>query len=76
MALPGLLLDDVEMHFGDAISVRLGSDASGRFVGPGGKVLSEKTGREFAFRAHDEDYVRFEAEGPSGRIFLQPFFRG
>jgi len=70
----GLMLEEVAMS-GDAISVRLGSEARGRFVGPGGTVLSESTGSWFAFRAHDEDYVRFEAEGSAGRIFLQPFFQ-
>ena len=27
------------------------------------------------YRAGAEDYVRFEAEGKTGRIFLQPMFR-
>lgn len=71
----GLTLHEVGMS-GDAISVSLDSGAHGRFVGPGGIVLGESDGREFAFRAHDEDYIRFEAEGRAGRIFLQPFFRG
>jgi len=70
----GLLLEEVSLH-GDEISVRLDSDASGRFIGPGGRVLSESQGRQFSCCASGEDYVRFEAEGAAGRIFLQPFFR-
>jgi hypothetical protein len=70
----GLLLEEVSMD-GDEIRVRLDSDARGRFIGPGGRVLRESTGAEFVFRAFDEAYVRFEAEGAAGRIFLQPFFR-
>jgi hypothetical protein len=69
----GLMQEEVRVS-GDAISVRLDSEARGRFVGPGGKVLQESTSADFSFRASDEDYVRFEAEGPKGRIFLQPFF--
>lgn len=80
----GLLLEEVSMEEvpmdgdemkGDEISVRLDSDASGRFIGPVGRVLSETRGRQFSCRASGEAYVRFEAEGPAGRIFLQPFFR-
>jgi hypothetical protein len=70
----GLLLEDVQTR-GGRIQVRLDSDARGSFVGPGGKVLAQTEGREFSLRVSDEDYVRFEAEGPKGRIFLQPFFR-
>jgi len=70
----GLMLEEIHAA-GDLIRVRLDSDAHGRFVGPGGKVLRGSEGREFALRASDEDYIRFEAEGPKGRIFLQPFFR-
>ena len=69
----GLLLDEVSCD-GDEISVRLDSEASGRFIGPAGVVLSEARERQFSFRASDEAYVRFEAEGEKGRIFLQPFY--
>ena len=80
----GLLLEEVSVEEvtkeavsrdGDEISVRLDSDASGRFIGPAGRVLSETRGRQFSYRASSEAYVRFEAEGPAGRIFLQPFFK-
>jgi hypothetical protein len=69
----GLGLDEVFVS-GDAISVRLDGEARGRFVGPGGRVQGASEGREFSLRAVDGDYVRFEAEGGKGRIFLQPFF--
>lgn len=69
----GLMLDEVSIS-GDVIIVRLDSDAGGRFVGPGGKVSKASEGRDFFLRASGEDYIRFEAEGPRGRIFLQPFF--
>ncbi len=70
----GLGLEEVSVA-GELISVRLDSDARGRFVGPGGGVRGASEGQEFSLRASDEDYVRFEAEGAAGRIFLQPFFR-
>jgi hypothetical protein len=70
----GLMLETIESA-GDLIRVRLDSEAHGRFVGPGGKVLFAATGKEFALRASGEDYIRFEAQGMTGRIFLQPFFR-
>ncbi len=60
----------------DFISIWLDSSAVGRFVGPGGRVLGASEGRAFSLPARGEDYVRFEAEGAAGRIFLQPFFKG
>jgi hypothetical protein len=54
--------------------VRLVEAAKGRFIGPGGRVLSEGEGSSFAYRTAGEQYVRFEAEGKAGRIFLQPCF--
>ena len=48
---------------------------AGAFVGPGGRILAKGEGTRFAYRAGAEDYVRFEAEGEAGRIFLQPMFR-
>jgi hypothetical protein len=69
----GLLLEEVSVD-GDAIHVRLSARANGRFVGPEGKVLSGANDTEFACRHSGESYIRFEAEGKDGRIFLQPFF--
>jgi hypothetical protein len=71
----GLLLEHVALEDGE-IAVRLSADARGRFVGPGGRVLHEADGTAFTYRPGGEDYVRFEAEGKAGRIFLQPFFAG
>jgi hypothetical protein len=69
----GLLLEAVRVQ-GDLIEVALSAAARGRFIGPGGRVLAATEGREAAFRAAGEAYIRFEAEGADGRIFLQPFF--
>jgi hypothetical protein len=69
----GLRLEGVRIH-GDLIEIALNTAARGRFIGPGGKVCAATEGREAAFRASGEAYVRFEAEGGDGRIFLQPFF--
>ena len=69
----GLQLNAVVVQDG-RVSVTLASEARGRFIGPGGAVLSEGGGREFGYRWAGEAYVRFEAEGGAGRLFLQPFF--
>jgi len=72
-ASTGLLLSEVIV--GDAsITVRLAESARGSFIGPGGRVLEEGEGTLFQYAAKGEMYVRFEAEGSAGRIFLQPFF--
>jgi hypothetical protein len=70
----GLLLESVSLT-GDEIKVRLDSEAMGRFIGPGGRLLNGAQGRAFSWRTSGEDYVRFEAEGAAGRMFLQPFFQ-
>jgi hypothetical protein len=72
-ATTGLLLDGVHAE-GNAIEVCLAASAKGRFIGPGGRTLSGGEGSGFAYRTVGEQYVRFEAEGKAGRIFLQPFF--
>jgi hypothetical protein len=72
-ATSGLLLKGVSLGDG-VISVTLASEAAGRFVGPGGRVLRENSGIGFSYAYSGEAYVRFEAESPIGRIFLQPFF--
>ncbi len=71
----GLFLKEVSVT-GLCARVALESPAAGRFVGPGGKTLASGEGTLFEYRAADEAYVRFEAEGEAGRIFLQPFFAG
>jgi hypothetical protein len=70
----GLQLESVSV-IGDEIRIRIDAEARGRFVGPGGRVLNGTQASAFSCRAGGEDYVRFEAEGAAGRIFLQPFFR-
>jgi len=70
----GLQLESISV-MGDEISVHLDSEAQGRFIGPEGRLLSGAQGRAFSWRAGGKDYVRFEAEGAVGRIFLQPFFQ-
>ena len=72
-ASTGLLLERVGLE-GDRIEVELDAPGRGRFVGPEGRVLAEGEGRAFAYDAGDEAYVRFEAQGESGRIFLQPMW--
>ncbi len=72
-ATTGLMLEEVS-ELGGLVSIRLASEARGRFVGPGGRILAEGTGIEFSRRHRGEAYLRFEAEGAGGRIFLQPFF--
>jgi hypothetical protein len=69
----GLHLDAVSVRAG-YVTVSLRSEARGRFIGPGGIVRAEAAGKEFHYRWGGESYVRFEAEGSDGRIFLQPFF--
>lgn len=67
----GLLLESVAVE--DAlVAVRLAGDAEGRFVGPRGRVLAQSAGREFVWRHRGEAYVRFEARGTAGRLWLQP----
>ncbi len=73
-ASTGLLVDSIGVD-GLTVSVRLAAPARGRFIGPEGKVLSEAEGIAFSHRCSTEAYVRFEAEGKKGRVFLQPFFR-
>lgn len=73
-ATTGLFVEELQAE-GASVEVTTASPCSGRFVGPGGQVLATSEGRRFAFTASDEDYVRFEAEGEVGRLFLQPIFR-
>ncbi len=72
-ATTGLLLEEVRAEH-DRVEVQLAEHAKGRFIGPQGSVLAEGEGTSFAYRSAGEPYIRFEAEGKAGRIFLQPFF--
>ena len=72
-ASTGLLLNSVvveEQH----IQIEVDAPCTGSFIGPEGRVLAESTGTQFSYRAGDEVYVRFEAQGDTGRIFLQPMW--
>ena len=71
----GLLLESVEVG-GRRIRVRTAERCRGRFVGPRGQVLKETEATEFVYIATDEAYIRFEGEGKTGRLFLQPMFQG
>jgi len=72
-ATTGLLLNAFQVQ-GNAQRVELATPALGRFIGPGGSVLTEAKGRIFEYELRTEAYARFEAEGQAGRIFLQPGF--
>lgn len=72
-ASTGLLLEQVAVD-GGRVAVAVSAPCAGRFVGPGGALLAQGEGTVFEYRAGGEAYVRFEAEGPAGRLFLQPMF--
>jgi hypothetical protein len=72
-ASTGLLLSTVSEEEGH-ITVEVDAPCSGLFVGSGGEELSKGEGTRFEYRAGDETYVRFEAQGATGRLFLQPMF--
>ena len=73
-ATTGLLPTRIEA-VGGQLNVEVGDVCDGRFVGQGGDILQETSGTTFGYSATDEPYVRFEAEGEKGRLFLQPTFR-
>jgi hypothetical protein len=70
----GLLAESIAVE-DSRVVVRLTDSAEGRFVGPQGRVLSRSAGRDFAGHHDGEAYVRFEAQGEAGMLWLQPFFR-
>lgn len=73
-ASTGLLLKAVAEQNG-RITVETDAACTGKFIGPGGRTLCEGRGTQFEYAAGEEAYVRFEAEGETGRIFLQPMWR-
>lgn len=73
-ASTGLLLKAVTVEE-DQIFVETDAPCQGLFIGPGGEQLTKGEGTRFAYRAGSEAYVRFQAEGQTGRLFLQPMFR-
>lgn len=72
-ASTGLLLEDVAVTE-DTVRVSVRDECAGRFIGPGGRVLARSIGRVFVYTVVDEDYVRFEAQGAPGLLFLQPIY--
>jgi hypothetical protein len=74
-ATTGLLLESIQEQNGH-IFIEVDAPCQGVFIGPGGKKLAHHTGTQFEYNARDEAYIRFEAEGETGRIFLQPMFKG
>jgi hypothetical protein len=69
----GLLLESAAID-GSHVRVRLAAPAEGRFVGPQGRVLASSRGLEFAVVHRGETWLRFEARGDAGMLWLQPFF--
>ena len=72
-ASTGLLLNTVKERGGHMV-VETDTPCIGKFVGPEGKVLSSGEGTSFEYTAAEESYVRFEGDGDSGLIFLQPMW--
>lgn len=72
-ASTGLRLQSVAEEDGH-LTVLTDAPCSGRFIGPQGRTLAKKTGTHFEYSINGETYVRFEGEGETGRLFLQPFF--
>lgn len=72
-ASTGLLLTEVATDNGQ-IHIEVDHPCSGCFIGPGGTALATSEGQQFDYEPGDEAYIRFQAEGESGRIFLQPMF--
>ena len=73
-ASTGLTLKDI-CEQGGHVRVDVGTPCTGRFIGPGGRTLSQSRGGEFEYQVTEEAYVRFEAEAEGGQLFLQPMFR-
>ena len=73
-ASTGLLLERIGLGDG-RIEVVTAAPCVGRFVGPGGAILSEADGTRFEYTVGDEGYIRFEGKGASGLLFLQPMFQ-
>ncbi|NQT91316.1 MAG: hypothetical protein HQ559_01045 [Lentisphaerae bacterium] len=69
----GLLLEAIEERDG-VLQVSVQSPCTGKFIGPGGTVLQEGQGNEFEYVPAGEAYVRFEAEGEAGQLWLQPMW--
>ena len=73
-ASTGLTLRAIHEREGHIV-IDVGRLCTGRFVGPGGRVLAEARGARFAYTATEERYVRFEAKAGRAELFTQPMFR-
>ena len=73
-ASSGLLLSEITEADG-LVTVVVDEPCAGVFVGPGGSELARREGTHFAYQVGDEAYVRFQAEGEAGLLFLQPLIR-
>ncbi len=73
-ASSGLLLSEVAAVDG-LITVVVDAPCVGTFVGPEGRELTRDEGTRFTYRVDREAYVRFQAEGETGLLFLQPMFK-
>lgn len=72
-ASTGLLLSQFNENAG-RIHVETSEPCEGTFVGPNGVELHRSKGNQFEYTVGREDYVRFEGNGATGRIFLQPIW--
>lgn len=72
-ASTGLLAERVSAA-GGVIDIRFDAPATGRLIGAGGRVLSERVDTRFECRADGGPYVRFEAERDGAMLWLQPVF--
>ncbi len=74
-ASTGLAFSDIG-YYGGAVQVELTDDVRIRFVGPGGQILDETTGRQARYLPRGEAYIRVEAQDSAGRwAWSQPFWR-
>ena len=73
-ASTGLLLHEVNEAAGHIV-VDVETSCAGVFIGPGGQALGGGEGTHFEHAVGGEAYVRFQAEGDTGLLFLQPMFR-
>jgi len=72
-ASTGLLAETIEERDGVFV-VSVEDSCKGRFIGPGGTVLSESQGTTFEYKLTDEPYARFEAASEEGMLWLQPIW--
>ena len=72
-ATTGLLLKNLQEDQG-LIQIETDAPCTGRFIGPGSRELGGGNGTYFSYQAKGETYIRFQAEGESGHLFLQPLF--